>query len=678
MLIHTYVRDFLQVTWRHPKRRRLLLYFIGVAAFMCVEFTVGVASNSLGLVSDAFHMLVDSFSIFVGLLAAYVAAAWGPSEQHPAGFGRYELLSAFLNGVLLVVVSLRVLVEASMRAWHPQPIATGALLPVSVAGLLLNVVGVMFFHDDGHGHGHSHGGGGGSGHGGSACCGHACPSPKKHRKQLAAAAAARLALADGAVGTIAESDRTVGGAVGRTPDEGRGGPRPPLAHRMQYGHPAAHAPSTPPAAVTSALPPPVGIPFSSVVSQPPCGSGCATYHHHPQGCCPPSVGVAAAGVNSGANTEAKCLAVATTVPGATSPSSPTAGAATAPVVVKTQAQLNMEGVYLHILADLLGSLAVVVSTLLVQWTGWYIFDAICAVAVSGLILMAARALIRTSAASLILADPTLPVGSDLSRYAAAAVVESAAVGVRTRAQQSAPTFHSEAARIAAAATTPALAGAILGLRSVHALVSIRVLALPCPSPRPGDALRLVPPTSVAGGAGLLALRRRANNARSNGGVTGGSFWSTCSTSSAEVDPGDRSREDQIRIVASGGGSSSRSSDGSATSESSSSSDDDDDKIVHFVCVRLVCAKGHSDDAVRCDVRRAIERQFATNPAAASAPVSVIVETRPHCGPHFTAATSGARHSAEIEKADCFGDRRRGGNLADEWSPRNALGKPHLV
>jgi zinc transporter 5/7 len=40
---------------------------------MFVELGYGVYSNSLGLISDSFHMLSDCISLFVALGAAYVA-----------------------------------------------------------------------------------------------------------------------------------------------------------------------------------------------------------------------------------------------------------------------------------------------------------------------------------------------------------------------------------------------------------------------------------------------------------------------------------------------------------------------------------------------------------------------------------------------------------------------------
>jgi solute carrier family 30 (zinc transporter), member 5/7 len=51
-----------------------MLIFVTInMIFMFIELGYGVYSNSLGLISDAFHMLSDCISLFVALGAAYVA-----------------------------------------------------------------------------------------------------------------------------------------------------------------------------------------------------------------------------------------------------------------------------------------------------------------------------------------------------------------------------------------------------------------------------------------------------------------------------------------------------------------------------------------------------------------------------------------------------------------------------
>lgn len=63
---------------------------------------------------------------------------------------------------------------------------------------------------------------------------------------------------------------------------------------------------------------------------------------------------------------------------------------------------NMQGVFLHIMADTLGSAGVIVSTLLIKWFGWTGFDPIASLFIATLIILSVIPLIRQSSAVLML------------------------------------------------------------------------------------------------------------------------------------------------------------------------------------------------------------------------------------------------------------------------------------
>ena len=63
---------------------------------------------------------------------------------------------------------------------------------------------------------------------------------------------------------------------------------------------------------------------------------------------------------------------------------------------------NMQGIYLHIMADALGSVAVVGSTVLVRYTGWSGWDPLASCIIAILIFASATPLVWSSAATLLL------------------------------------------------------------------------------------------------------------------------------------------------------------------------------------------------------------------------------------------------------------------------------------
>ena len=63
----------IKVTWSHSQSKKILIFFTINLSFMFVELLYGYYTNSLGLISDAFHMLFDCTALLIGLVAAYIS-----------------------------------------------------------------------------------------------------------------------------------------------------------------------------------------------------------------------------------------------------------------------------------------------------------------------------------------------------------------------------------------------------------------------------------------------------------------------------------------------------------------------------------------------------------------------------------------------------------------------------
>lgn len=145
------VGEFVRVCWGKDDTRKMLIFVTINLLFMFVELGYGVYSNSLGLISDSFHMLSDCISLFVALGAAYVADNRADSH-YTYGFQRVEVLAGMFNGFFLIFVGINVFIESIERIYEPQYIQSNSLLLVSVLGLLVNIVGLVFFHEHAHSH----------------------------------------------------------------------------------------------------------------------------------------------------------------------------------------------------------------------------------------------------------------------------------------------------------------------------------------------------------------------------------------------------------------------------------------------------------------------------------------------------------------------------------------------
>ncbi|KAA1468739.1 cation efflux protein [Dentipellis sp. KUC8613] len=147
-------RIYLNTVMENSESRRIFYFLVLNLSFMLVQMLYGIWTNSLGLISDAIHMGFDCMAIGVGLLAS-VMATWPPNEQFTYGFGRIETLSGFANGVFLVLISIFIIFEAIQRLLDPPEMNTNQLLLISSLGLGVNLFG-MFAMGGHHHHGHSH------------------------------------------------------------------------------------------------------------------------------------------------------------------------------------------------------------------------------------------------------------------------------------------------------------------------------------------------------------------------------------------------------------------------------------------------------------------------------------------------------------------------------------------
>lgn len=120
-------------------KKVLLLSFIIITSYMLIEAVGGFITNSLALLSDAGHMLSDSISLVIALLAFQLGEK-AASFNNTYGYKRFEIIAAMINGVTLILISLYIIYEAIGRFANPPEVATTGMLIISIIGLLVNVI----------------------------------------------------------------------------------------------------------------------------------------------------------------------------------------------------------------------------------------------------------------------------------------------------------------------------------------------------------------------------------------------------------------------------------------------------------------------------------------------------------------------------------------------------------
>lgn len=119
---------------------RLWWSFALVAGFLVVQVVVGVATDSLALLSDAGHMATDALGLGMALAAIGAANRARQAQHRTFGLYRLEILAALANALLLFGVAGYVLIEAVRRLDDPPHVASVPVLVVGVIGLAVNLV----------------------------------------------------------------------------------------------------------------------------------------------------------------------------------------------------------------------------------------------------------------------------------------------------------------------------------------------------------------------------------------------------------------------------------------------------------------------------------------------------------------------------------------------------------
>ncbi len=114
---------------------------------MFAEAFGGWWTNSLALIADAGHMLTDVAALILTLTAIWFASRPATATK-TFGYYRLEILAAFINGIILALISLWVIYEAYERFYAPPEINSFGLMGIAFGGLVINLIAAYLLHGD--------------------------------------------------------------------------------------------------------------------------------------------------------------------------------------------------------------------------------------------------------------------------------------------------------------------------------------------------------------------------------------------------------------------------------------------------------------------------------------------------------------------------------------------------
>ena len=122
-------------------------FVVGIAlnlAFVIIEVIAGLYYNSLSLLSDAGHNLMDVGSLALSLFAFKMLKVKA-SEKYTYGYKKTSILVALLNAVVLLISIGIIAYEGIHRLFDPQPVSALHVSIIAAIGIAINFGSARMF-----------------------------------------------------------------------------------------------------------------------------------------------------------------------------------------------------------------------------------------------------------------------------------------------------------------------------------------------------------------------------------------------------------------------------------------------------------------------------------------------------------------------------------------------------
>jgi len=123
------------------KTKVLQISLLAIFSAFIVELVFGLISNSLALITDSVHALLDCVVTLILLLATRVANK-PPDKEHTYGHGKFESLGGLIGGIAIFLIAVFFIYESIQRLQNPTPYILPGIVAI-IGGLY--TIGIDIF-----------------------------------------------------------------------------------------------------------------------------------------------------------------------------------------------------------------------------------------------------------------------------------------------------------------------------------------------------------------------------------------------------------------------------------------------------------------------------------------------------------------------------------------------------
>ena len=112
---------------------------IGSILLMAGKFIAYYLTNSVGILTDAMESIVNVFAGFIGLYSLHISTK-PKDSNHPFGHGKVELISASIEGLLIIFAGITIISEGIKRFFNP-----GIVEKLDIGIIIIILAGIINF-----------------------------------------------------------------------------------------------------------------------------------------------------------------------------------------------------------------------------------------------------------------------------------------------------------------------------------------------------------------------------------------------------------------------------------------------------------------------------------------------------------------------------------------------------
>lgn len=121
----------------HQSESNLKIAFWLNVVFAIIEIAGGIFTNSMAILSNAFHDMGDSAALGLAWYFQRISSK-ERDEKYTYGYKRFSLVGATISSLILLAGSVIIVVESIPRLLAPEPVNAQGMLYLAIVGITIN------------------------------------------------------------------------------------------------------------------------------------------------------------------------------------------------------------------------------------------------------------------------------------------------------------------------------------------------------------------------------------------------------------------------------------------------------------------------------------------------------------------------------------------------------------